>query len=69
MAQQREVIGPRTHGWQSWSWIRKIGSATYRFNVTTREDGRWTARVDRSVGGRGRHWETVHHWILEEAVR
>jgi hypothetical protein len=61
MAKQREVIGPRTHNSRAvyTSWIRKIGTSTYRFNVSSRADGRWEVRVDRSLG---RGWETVHHW-------
>lgn len=61
MAKQAEVLGPRTHESRAvyTSWIRKIGHSTYRFKVTTRTDGYWEIRVDRSLG---RGWETVHHW-------
>jgi hypothetical protein len=61
MAAQRAVIGERTH--ESKSWIRKIGTSTYRFRVTTHPSGTWKAEVDRSIGGRGRHWEPVHEWV------
>lgn len=62
MAQQREVIGPRTH--ESKSWLRKIGHSTYRFRLF---DNGTYRRIDvaRSIGGRGRRWETVHDWILD----
>jgi hypothetical protein len=60
MATQRDVIGERTHASQS--WIRKIGTSTYRFRVTTRPGGAWKIEVDRSVGGRGWHWDPVHRW-------
>lgn len=69
MAQQREVIGPRTHESLAVyrSWLRKIGRSTYRFRVSVRENGEvWDINVARSVGGRGRHWETVHHWTRDE---
>lgn len=64
MAKQSEVIEPRTHQSESVyrSWLRKIGHNTYRFKITSRADGYWEIRVDRSIGGRGRSWETVHHW-------
>jgi hypothetical protein len=69
MAAQREVIEPRTHESATAyrSWLRKIGRSTYRFRTMSRTDGKWEVRVDRSIGGRGRHWETVHHWSGEEA--
>lgn len=66
MAKQTDVIGARTHQSQAvyTSWLRKIGKSTYRFKVTTRLDGYWEVRVDRSFShGPGRRgWETVHHW-------
>ena len=60
MATQREVIGSRTH--ESKSWLRKIGTSTYRFRLF---DNGTYRKVDvaRSIGGRGRHWEIVHEWI------
>lgn len=63
MATQNEVIGPRTH--ESKSWLRKIGRSTYRFRLF---DNGTYRRIDvaRSVGGQGRHWETVHDWVLDE---
>lgn len=71
MASQREVIEPRTHESETAyrSWLRKIGRSTYRFKTMCRTDGKWEVRVDRSVGGRSRHWETVHQWSGEEADR
>lgn len=67
MAKQREVIGPRTHNSRAvyTSWIRKLGTGTYRFKVITRADGYWEVRVDKSFshGARGeRGWATAHHW-------
>jgi hypothetical protein len=67
MAKQNEVIGERTH--ESKSWIRRIGTSTYRFRFY---DNGSHKRMDvhRSIGGRGRHWEPVHKWAQpKEAER
>lgn len=69
MAKQNEVIGERTHENLAVyrSWLRKIGQSTYRFKVSVRHNGEvWDVSVDRSIGGRGRHWENVHHWVRDE---
>lgn len=71
MAAQREVIEPRTHESETTyrSGLRKIGRSTYRFKVMSRTDGKWEVRVDRSVGGRSWHWETVHYWSGESVTK
>lgn len=64
MAREEEVIGFRTHVSISTytSWLRKIGLHTYRFRFMGRTDGTWKINVDRSIGGRSRHWQSVHEW-------
>lgn len=61
MATRKEVIEPRTHESKRVyrSWIRRIGTSTYRFNVMTQENGEWWIHVDRSLWKR---WESVHKW-------
>ena len=63
MPTQNKVIDPLTHNSQSHykSWIRKIGTHTYRFRTMTRSDGQWSIQVDVSQG-KQQGWFCVHLW-------